>query len=88
MYLFKNQFFKKVFILSFSLFILTSCGKSGPSACECVEQYDYYNQQWGMFKLDMNKMTKCTDKFKDADANTFPEDHNSAERNARKKCDK
>jgi len=69
----------------FASLILSSCG---PSACDCVEQYNYWNQDGGLYKLDKDKMTKCTDKYKDADANTFPEDHNSAERNARKKCDK
>jgi hypothetical protein len=76
---------KSILIFIISVFALSSCG---PSACDCVEQYNYWNQDGGLYKLDKDKMTKCTDKYKDADANTFPEDHNSAERNARKKCDK
>jgi hypothetical protein len=39
-----------------------------------------------MLKLDMAKLNTCVDKFKDANATSFPDDINSAERNARYKC--
>jgi len=71
-------------ILFISLSI-TSCS-TGPSACECVEQFNYYGQDGGMLKLDRAKFDKCVEKFKDKTANQFPEDVNSARRNARKKC--
>ena len=75
---------KVVVVFVFTLFLI-SCS-SGPSACECVEQYDYYHQDGGLLKLDQDKLNKCTEKFKDANANYYPEDTNSGERNARKEC--
>jgi hypothetical protein len=72
----------------FASTFLSSCGQSGPAACECVEQFNYYHQDGGMFKLDQDKINSCVDKFKDKNANVYPEDINSAEKNARQKCDK
>ena len=65
----------------------SSFGQSGPSACECVEQFNYYHQDGGMYKLDQDKINSCVDKFKDKNANVYPEDINSAEKNTRQKCD-
>ena len=65
------------------MILFSSCG---PSACDCVEQFNYYSQDGGMFKLDQNKLNSCVDKFKDNSADFFPEDINSAEKNAKGKC--
>ena len=59
----------------------------GPDACECVKQYEYWSQDGGLFKLDQDLINRCTDYYKDANANSYPEDLNSAKRNAQKKCD-
>ena len=82
----KNNFIFLVCLMSISL--LTSCGSENDkkAACDCVEQFNYYNQDGGMLKLDMAKLNTCVDKFKDANATSFPDDINSAERNARYKC--
>ena len=58
------------------------------TACECVEQFNYFRQDGGLFNLDQKKLVKCTEEYKDASANYYPEDLNSAERNARKECNK
>ena len=65
--------------------ILTSCG--GPDACECVKQYEYWSQDGGLYKLDQDLINRCTDYYKDSDANIYPQDLNSAKRNAQEKCD-
>ena len=70
----------------FASTILTSCG-GGPDACECVKQYEYWSQDWGLYKLDQDLINRCTDYYKDANVNYYPEDLNSAKRNAQKKCD-
>jgi hypothetical protein len=81
---------KKVMIIFgailFASTILTSCG-GGPDACECVKQYEYWSQDGGLYKLDQDLINRCTDYYKDANANSYPEDLNSAKRNAQKKCD-
>lgn len=66
------------------LTILTSCG--GPDACECSEQFAYFSQDGGLFKLDNDLLNRCTDHYKDDDAYSYPEDYQSAKRNAQKKC--
>ena len=72
-------------VILFASTILTSCG-GGPDACECVKQYEYWSQDGGLYKLDQNLINRCTDYYKDADAYSYPEDLNSAKRNAQKKC--
>ena len=71
-----------------SISLLSSCGGGNDkkAACDCIEQFNYYHQDGGMMKLDMSKLNSCVDKFKDANATTFPDDINSAEKNAREKC--
>mgnify|MGYP003998038917 CR=1 FL=1 len=69
----------------FASTILTSCG-GGPDACECLKQYKYWSQDGGLLKLDKDLLHRCTDYYKDDDANFYPEDQNSAKRNAQKKC--
>ena len=80
-----KNLFKKFIILTGSVAIFSSC-QSGPDACECVQQYNYWSQDGGLLKIDEDLINKCTDKFKDSDATYYPEDLNSAERNARSKC--
>ena len=55
-------------------------------SCECVKQYEYWSQEGGLLKLDEDLINRCTDFYKDANANSYPEDLNSAERNAQQKC--
>ena len=76
---------KKREVILFASTILTNCG-GGPDACECVKQYEYWSQDGGLYKLDQNLINRCTDFYKDADAYSYPEDLNSAKRNAQKKC--
>ena len=82
---FKRKIKNTIFVFLAPILILTSC-ESGPSACECVEKYEYFRQDGGLLKLDQDKLNKCTEKFKDPNANIYPEDTNSGERNARKEC--
>lgn len=69
----------------FTSLILTSCG--GPDACDCVEQFNYWSQDGGYFKLDQDLVTRCTEYYKDSEAYSYPDDLNTAKRNAQKKCD-
>ena len=83
----KNKFILLGCLISFCVF--TSCGAKEDdtkAACDCVEQFNYYHQDGGMMKLDMAKLNTCVDKFKDANASSYPDDINTAERNARNKC--
>ncbi|AMQ56172.1 hypothetical protein [Algoriphagus sanaruensis] len=81
-----NNYSELNIILLLFAALLNSC-QSGPSACECVEQYNYWHEDGGLFKLDENKINNCTEKFRDSNANLFPEDLNSAERNVRSECE-
>lgn len=65
--------------------LFSSCS-SGPNACDCVQQFEYWSQDGGLYKLDQDLVTRCTEYYKDSDAYSYPNDLNSAERNARKKC--
>lgn len=55
-------------------------------ACDCVEQFNYSHQDWGMDKIDMKKYRDCIEKYKDNNANDVTEYINSAEKNCRSKC--
>lgn len=72
----------------FIVVILQYSCKSTQSACDCMEQFNYFHQDGGLLKIDENKLGKCIDEFKDPNANYYPEDLKSAERNAQKECNK
>jgi hypothetical protein len=76
---------KKFGIILAAPFLLVGCG--GPDACDCVEQYEYWSQDGGMYKLDQDLINRCTEYYKDSDAIFYPEDLNTAKKNAKKKCD-
>jgi hypothetical protein len=78
-----------IVIVLFSIgfaFFFNKGGEKGPAACDCLEQFNYWHQEGGMYKIDQDKMNICVDKFKDENANDYPEDFNSAEKNAKSKC--
>lgn len=57
-----------------------------PFACDCVQQFEYWNQEGGLYMLDEDLIVKCVEYYKDYDAYGYPDDMDSAARNARKKC--
>lgn len=75
---------KNLILLILLAFMVTSCG--GPNACECVEQYNYWNQDGGLYKINQDLINRCTNYYKDSDAYTYPADLNSARKNAKKEC--
>mgnify|MGYP006436194921 FL=1 len=50
---------KKFGIILAAPFLLVGCG--GPDACDCVEQYEYWSQDGGMYKLDQDLINRCTE---------------------------
>ena len=60
---------------------------SGPDACDCVEQFNYWSQDGGMYKLDQDLLQECVVHFSDRHKDIFPEDFDAAEKNVRNKCD-
>lgn len=60
---------------------------SGPDACDCVEQYNYWSQDDGMYKMDKDLLLECTEYYRDKNADYYPEDINTAKKNAINKCD-
>jgi hypothetical protein len=86
----KSKKQKRVLVIgAIVLFIIIGqfSGVGKPSACDCVEQFNYWSQDGGLYKINQDLITRCTDYYKDFGADSYPDDLYSAKRNAKKKCD-